>query len=389
MCIRDSTTTVENGKAVGEAKKTNTQHIQEKIDKVIRIGTKCPESPKTPETPKGESKDVVSTTIVEIPFDTEIIQDDTIESGKVIEEQAGQKGERKITTTVTIKDGVSSEPKVTDVVTKEPVKRIVRVGTNKTPGNDTPETTTRTEKIPFETTVIYDNTLPEGKQVVLQEGEEGVRTITTTGDKVSEQITKAPKPRIVRIGTKKIEGNPTPRPIPNPIPSPNPDLSDDNIIDEPTRPVEPSNPIVEQPNQPSSDPELDDDDDIVDNDNTIDNVDDESTENVNEPANTDDEITDLKPSDESDDNLIGSENDKKDSSDNDIANTKEKRESEDQDIAGLKVPKRVEKIDSEKITKSSTNPKTGIAGSTKVAATLAGSLLGLFASKKKKDDEEE
>lgn len=383
------TTTVENGKAVGEAKKTNTQHIQEKIDKVIRIGTKCPESPKTPETPKGESKDVVSTTIVEIPFDTEIIQDDTIESGKVIEEQAGQKGERKITTTVTIKDGVSSEPKVTDVVTKEPVKRIVRVGTNKTPGNDTPETTTRTEKIPFETTVIYDNTLPEGKQVVLQEGEEGVRTITTTGDKVSEQITKAPKPRIVRIGTKKIEGNPTPRPIPNPIPSPNPDLSDDNIIDEPTRPVEPSNPIVEQPNQPSSDPELDDDDDIVDNDNTIDNVDDESTENVNEPANTDDEITDLKPSDESDDNLIGSENDKKDSSDNDIANTKEKRESEDQDIAGLKVPKRVEKIDSEKITKSSTNPKTGIAGSTKVAATLAGSLLGLFASKKKKDDEEE
>lgn len=394
------TTTVENGKAVGEAKKTNTQHIQEKIDKVIRIGTKCPESPKTPETPKGESKDVVSTTIVEIPFDTEIIQDDTIVAGKVIEEQAGQKGERTVTTTVTIKDGVSSEPNVTSVVTKKPVKRIVRVGTKKTPGNDTPETTTRTEKIPFETTVIYDNTLPEGKQVVLQEGEEGIRTITTTGDKVSEQITKAPKPRIVRIGTKKIEDNntPSPRPIPNPIPSPNPDSSDDNIIDEPTRPVEPSNPIVEQPNQPSSDPELDDDD-IVDNDNTIDNVYDESTENVNEPSNTDDKITDLKPSDESIDSekeeIESSDTDKENtkedrvSSDDDIANTKEKRYSEDQAIDGLKVPNSVEKIDNEKITKSTTNPKTGIAGSAKVTATLAASLLGLFASKKKKDDEEE
>lgn len=394
------TTTVENGKAVGEAKKTNTQHIQEKIDKVIRIGTKCPESPKTPETPKGESKDVVSTTIVEIPFDTVIIQDNTIDAGKVIEEQAGQKGERKITTTVTIKDGVSSEPKVTSVVTKEPVKRIVRVGTKKTPGNDTPETTTRTEKIPFETTVIYDNTLPEGKQVVLQEGEEGIKTITTTGDKVSEQITKAAKPRIVRIGTKKIEDNntPSPRPIPNPIPSPNPDYSDDNIIDEPTRPVEPSNPIVEQPNQPSSDPELDDDD-IVDNDNTIDNVDDESTENVNEPSNTDDEITDLKPSDEPIDSekeeIKSSDTDKentkedRESSDDDIANVKEKRYSEDQAIDGVKVPNSVEKIDNEKITKSTTNPKTGIAGSAKVGATLAASLLGLFASKKKKDDEEE
>ena len=394
------TTTVENGKAVGEAKKTNTQHIQEKIDKVIRIGTKCPESPKTPETPKGESKDVVSTTIVEIPFDTVIIQDNTIDAGKVIEEQAGQKGERKITTTVTIKDGVSSEPKVTSVVTKEPVKRIVRVGTKKTPGNDTPETTTRTEKIPFETTVIYDNTLPEGKQVVLQEGEEGIKTITTTGDKVSEQITKAAKPRIVRIGTKKIENNntPSPRPIPNPIPSPNPDSSDDNIIDEPTRPVEPSNPIVEQPNQPSSDPELDDDD-IVDNDNTIDNVDDESTENVNEPSNTDDEITDLKPSDEPIDSekeeIKSSDTDKentkedRESSDDDIANVKEKRYSEDQAIDGVKVPNSVEKIDNEKITKSTTNPKTGIAGSAKVGATLAASLLGLFASKKKKDDEEE
>ncbi|WP_394022985.1 G5 domain-containing protein [Anaerococcus martiniensis] len=395
------TTTVENGKAVGEAKKTNTQHIQEKIDKVIRIGTKCPESPKTPETQKGESKDVVSTTIVEIPFDTEIIQDDTIEAGKVIEEQAGQKGEQTITTAVNIKDGVSSEPNVTSVVTKEPIKRIVRVGTKKTPGNDKPETTIRTEKIPFETTVIYDNTLPEGKQVVLQEGEEGIRTITTTGDKVSEQITKAPKPRIVRIGTKKIEDNntPSPRPIPNPIPSPNPDSSDDNIIDEPTRPVEPSNPIVEQPNQPSSDPELDDDDDIVDNDNTIDNVDDESTENVNEPSNTDDEITDLKPSDEpidsekedieSSDTDIANTKENRESSDDDIANVKEKRYSEDQAIDGVKVPNSVEKIDNEKITKSTTNPKTGIGGSAKVTATLAASLIGLFASKKKKEDEEE
>lgn len=405
------TVTVTNGVA-GDPKVTNTKIIQDKVDKVIKVGTKCPENPTTPENPKGETKDVVSTTIVEIPFDTEIIEDDTIEAGRVIEQQAGQKGERTITSTVTIKDGVSSEPKITNVITKQPIKRIVRVGTKKTSTNPTPERIVTTEKIPYDTIEVKDNTLDEGQRVIVQKGQEGEKSIIRIGDEVIEEITKQPRNEIVRVGTKK-KGNSIPwteiednakkiipaTPIEDtakPIEKEEDGSKQPPKLEQPeddnTSPSVPEktedNPVRPQPEEPSEDthekPSVDTEDEGR-TDGNSDNNPNRGEENTGE---------EYKPSDDGKENQ--GETDKKGQEvDPEFTNpdkhgdvTDPEFTIEDDSNPAVVVPTRVEKIDSNKITKSSTNPKTGIGSSTKVIATLAGSMAGLLASKKKKEDEE-
>lgn len=418
------TVTVTNGVA-GDPKVTNTKIIQDKVDKVIKVGTKCPENPTTPENPKGETKDVVSTTIVEIPFDTEIIEDDTIEAGRVIEQQAGQKGERTITSTVTIKDGVSSEPKITNVITKQPIKRIVRVGIKKTSTNPTPERIVTTEKIPYDTIEVKDNTLDEGQIVIVQKGQEGEKSIIRIGDELIEEITKQPRNEIVRVGTKK-KGNSIPWTeiednAKNVIPATPIEDNAKNVIPatpiediakpiekeeggnkQPSKPEQPEdnntspsvpektedNPVRPQPEEPSEDthekPSVDTEDEGR-TDGNSDNNPNRGEENTGE---------EYKPSDDGKENQ--GETDKKGQEvDPEFTNpdkhgdvTDPEFTIEDDSNPAVVVPTRVEKIDSNKITKSSTNPKTGIGSSTKVIATLAGSMAGLLASKKKKEDEE-
>lgn len=76
----------------------------------------------------------------------------------------------------------------------------------------TTKTTTSTESIPFQTVRQDDPTLEKGKEVVAQEGQDGVKTITyketytngklTSKDVISSKVTKQPVNKIVKVGTK-------------------------------------------------------------------------------------------------------------------------------------------------------------------------------------------
>lgn len=208
------TTPVTNGVA-GEPVVTD-EVTKEPVKEIIRIGTKCEE------TPKIDDKTVETNTTVPIQYETEIIYDNTISAGKVIEEQKGVMGERTVTSTVVITNGVAGQPQISSEITKEPVKQIIRIGTKKTTNSDnntkpskptppvSPTTQTITREIPYDTVFIYDNTIEAGKKVVTSPGQKGEKIVTVTSRVVNgkivtettEEITKQPKTEYVRVGTR-------------------------------------------------------------------------------------------------------------------------------------------------------------------------------------------
>lgn len=208
------TTPVTNGVA-GDPIVTD-KVTKEAVKEIIRIGTKCPDPPKV------DDKTVETNTTVPVQYETEIIYDNTISAGKVIEEQKGVMGERTVTSTVLITNGVAGQPQITSKITKEPVKQIIRIGTKKTTNSDnntkpskptppvSPTTQTITREIPYDTVFIYDNTIEAGKKVVTSPGQKGEKIVTVTSRVVNgkivtettEEVTKQPKTEYVRVGTK-------------------------------------------------------------------------------------------------------------------------------------------------------------------------------------------
>ena len=148
---------------------------------------------------------------IEIPFSTERQEDENLEEGKEEIIQKGQSGIRKITTTTTHKNGKDPEVDRQTELIREPITEIVKVGIKKAP-IESEKIETSEEIIPFETKTIYDESLEKGKEIVDQEGQDGNKTITHTIKLVdskevsrttTEEITKKPIDKIVRIGTKK------------------------------------------------------------------------------------------------------------------------------------------------------------------------------------------
>ena len=149
----------------------------------------------------------VETRTEEIPYTIEYIEDDTLEAGIEKIQQQGQPGEMTITENVTYLDGVeTSRTVVSEVVTKEPVTHIVKVGSLIIEEKEEK----RTEEIDFEEEIIYDNTLLRGEEK-LEEGQKGEVTITekviyhngqeVSREEVSREITKEPIKQIRTIGT--------------------------------------------------------------------------------------------------------------------------------------------------------------------------------------------
>ncbi len=74
------------------------------------------------------------------------------------------------------------------------------------------KTVTRQEEIPFDVQEIKDSSMFEGEKKVVQEGVEGLKTVTyeftyvngqlKSKKKITEKIIREPKPQIVRVGTK-------------------------------------------------------------------------------------------------------------------------------------------------------------------------------------------
>ena len=106
---------------------------KEKVDKVVRRGTKVTSS----ETEKSTQN---------IPFETIYKDDNSLDKGKEVVITEGVIGTKEITTTYTIINGVRQDnPKVEEKVTKEKVDKVVRRGT-KVSTTATPELPNNTNK---------------------------------------------------------------------------------------------------------------------------------------------------------------------------------------------------------------------------------------------------
>ncbi len=146
----------------------------------------------------------------EIPFETIIEYDDSLEPGEEKVVQEGKPGEQERTNTIVIENGKVKEIKegTFETITK-PVNKIIKIGRKKAED----ETTKTVEKeIPYETKIIYDDTLEAGFQKIENEGKPGKEKVTITTKIVDgklvttetkETITEK-EDRVVRIGVKPV-----------------------------------------------------------------------------------------------------------------------------------------------------------------------------------------
>ena len=128
------------------------------------------------ESPKPLSKKV------KLPFTTRIVFDPTLEPGQQIEDVKGVDGEIQVTF-----DGVDA----TAETVKEPVQRVVRVGSKPADGAEW------TEEIPFDVKVEEDPNLEAGKYQVIQ-GQPGKVVHNADGTETRTD----PVTQIIKVGTK-------------------------------------------------------------------------------------------------------------------------------------------------------------------------------------------
>ena len=142
---------------------------KEKVDKVVRRGTKVTSS----ETEKSTQN---------IPFETIYKDDNSLDKGKEVVITEGINGTKEITITYTIINGVRQDnPKVEEKVTKEKVDKVVRRGT-KVSTTSTPELPNNTNKpISSSTNDSKPNTIiPTDKPVNSSTNDSKPNTVTPT-----------------------------------------------------------------------------------------------------------------------------------------------------------------------------------------------------------------
>ena len=167
------------------------KQTKDPVDEIIEYG------------PAAEDTEVVTKVEKPVPFETEIVFDDTLEKGKQVVDQEGELGTEVVTSTQKIKDGkLDGDPEVTTERTKEPTKRIIRVGTY----DPAPSVEPKQVELPYTTKIVYDKNLEPGQEVVDQEGENGLIEVTVKDGQPEVKTVKEPVERIVRVGTKPAEG---------------------------------------------------------------------------------------------------------------------------------------------------------------------------------------
>ena len=186
--------TIKDSKVVGDPK----EEIVEAEDALIQVGKGTPDG-----THDFKEKK-------EIPFETIIEYDDSLEPGEEKVVQEGKPGEQERTNTIVIENGKVKEIKegTFETITK-PVNKIIKIGRKKAED----ETTKTVEKeIPYETKIIYDDTLEAGFQQIEKEGKPGKEKVTITtkivdGKLVTTESTEKiedKEDRVVRIGVKPV-----------------------------------------------------------------------------------------------------------------------------------------------------------------------------------------
>ncbi|MFI3083724.1 ZmpA/ZmpB/ZmpC family metallo-endopeptidase [Streptococcus sp. 2022WUSS135] len=198
------------------------------VPKIVEVGTKqatddiVTEVPDTEPSYENSTNSLTEETVTHtevFAFDVQEIYDVNLAEGSREVEQKGQDGVRTIETKNYYADGVLiKSEQVSDVVTKEPVTEVVRVGT-KTTDVIGSETVVTTEELPFEMTVTETEELYVGEEKFITEGKVGSKEVTTTyqtingvrqpNPTVTERVLEEPTTKEALKGTKPIEGTET------------------------------------------------------------------------------------------------------------------------------------------------------------------------------------
>lgn len=182
------------------------------------------------------TKEERNTTSKILQFQTTVIEDENLPEGQIVVEQLGVNGSEYDVYQDTFVDGNLVSSTIIRTVTTEPVNQIERHGTKKDetkgpgPNEEVRETlhedkkgipgAESVQKIAKETTtkdlkidVVYDETMPEGTEEVLEEGKAETTEITykitsvndevISKEKMNEEITQQAVARIVKRGTGK------------------------------------------------------------------------------------------------------------------------------------------------------------------------------------------
>ena len=188
-----------------------------------------------------ENKPELKSTTEAVPFKTVEQADATLPKGQTKVVQEGVNGEQIVFSEVTTVDGKQSSKVIKTSITKQPVDKVIAIGTKEevaptpvvTPTTKVtptegekkpsvkPEVVTSTEVVPFQTITQNDATLPKGQTKVVQKGANGKRTILTevttvdgkqTSTVLENTITEQPVNEVIAVGTKE-EAVPAPQPV--------------------------------------------------------------------------------------------------------------------------------------------------------------------------------
>ena len=169
------------------------------VSEIVKVGTKVTE--------------VKSETTIEneVAYATVEEDDNTIPTGQRVVFQTGLNGYDTVTYDVTYVNGVETNRVEAERETTAPVNEIIKVGTQVTEVKS--ETTTENESA-FTTVEEFDNTIPTGERVVVQDGVVGYDTVTYDVTYVNgietnrveiSRATTAPVSEIVKLGTQVTE----------------------------------------------------------------------------------------------------------------------------------------------------------------------------------------
>ena len=185
-----------------------------------------------------ENKPELKSTTEAVPFKTVEQPDATLPKGQTKVVQEGVNGEQIVFSEVTTVDGKQSSKVIKTSITKQPVDKVIAIGTKEevaptpavTPTTKVTPTegekassvvVTSTEVVPFQTITQNDATLPKGQTKVVQKGANGKRTILTevttvdgkqTSTVLENTITEQPVNEVIAVGTKE-EAVPAPQPV--------------------------------------------------------------------------------------------------------------------------------------------------------------------------------
>ncbi|MGY3783309.1 G5 domain-containing protein [Gemella taiwanensis] len=240
----------ENKEVANTRTKVKEEVTKQPVNKVVLVGTK----------PVVTEVEKEFTETQPIPFETVKQDDATLDKGVEKEKTAGVEGVKTITYKAKFKENkevANTRTKVKEEVTKQPVNKVVLVGT-KPVVTEVEKEFTETQPIPFETVKQDDATLDKGVEKEKTAGVEGVKTITykakfkenkevaNTRTKVKEEVTKQPVNKVVLVGTKEktiapggtvVTPTPTPdfKPVPREKFSVTPEEGVQNLVEEKPR----------------------------------------------------------------------------------------------------------------------------------------------------------